>query len=114
MKQDSVYLRHILDAINKIESYISVGHEVFFSDSHWQDAVIRQLEIMGEATKRLSQEVRSRYPDIPWKRMAGLRDVLVHDYFGVDLDMVWQIAQTYLPKLKPEVEDILLAAENSR
>ena len=113
MKQDSVYFRHILDAINKIESYISVGREVFFSDSHWQDAVIRQLEIIGEATKRLSQEVRSRYPDIPWKRMAGLRDVLVHDYFGVDLDMVWQIAQNYLPKLKPEVEDILLAAENS-
>ena len=113
MKQDSVYLRHILDAIIKIESYISVGSEVFLSDSHWQDAVIRQLEIIGEANKRLSQEVRSRYPDIPWKRMAGLRDVLVHDYLGVDLDMVWQIAQTYLPKLKPEIEDIFLAAENS-
>ncbi len=68
---------------------------------------------MGEATKRLSQVVRTRYPDIPWKRMAGLRDVLIHDYFGVDLDMVWQIAATYLPKLKPEIEDVLLAGENS-
>jgi uncharacterized protein with HEPN domain len=113
VKKDSVYLRHILDAINKIESYISVGHDAFFSDSHWQDAVIRQLEIMGEATKRLSQDVRSRYPDIPWKRMAGLRDVLIHDYFGVDLDMVWQIAQTYLPKLRPEVEAMLVSEENS-
>lgn len=113
MKDDSVYLRHILDAINKIESYIAVGRDVFFSDSHWQDAVIRQLEIMGEATKRLSQDLRSIYPNIPWKRIAGLRDVLIHDYFGVDLNMVWQIAQTYLPKLKPEVEDILLAVENS-
>ncbi|MGB8990525.1 MAG: DUF86 domain-containing protein [Desulfobaccales bacterium] len=112
MKKDSVYLRHILDAINKIESYISVGHDVFFADSHWQDAVIRQLEIMGEATKRLSQDLRSRYPDIPWKRMTGLRDVLIHDYFGVDLDMVWQIAQTFLPKLKPEVEAMLLSEEN--
>jgi len=112
VKQDSVYLRHILDAINKIESYVSVGHEAFLADSHWQDAVIRQLEIMGEATKRLSQNLRSRYPDIPWKRMAGLRDVLIHDYFGVDLDMVWQIAQNYLPELKPEIEDIILAAEN--
>jgi len=111
VKQDSVYLRHILDALNKIESYISVGHDVFFADSHWQDAVIRQLEIMGEATKRLSQDVRSRYPNIPWKRMAGLRDVLIHDYFGVDLDMVWQIAQTQLSKLKPEVEAILSAEE---
>ncbi|MBI4643795.1 MAG: DUF86 domain-containing protein [Deltaproteobacteria bacterium] len=111
MKDDSVYLRHILDAINKIESYISVGHDIFFSDSHWQDAVIRQLEIMGEATKRLSQGLRSRYPDIPWKRMAGLRDVLIHDYFGVELDLVWQITQTDLPKLKPEVEAILSAEE---
>jgi uncharacterized protein with HEPN domain len=68
---------------------------------------------MGEATKRLSQDLRSRYPDIPWKRMAGLRDVLIHDYFGVDLDMVWQIAQTYLPELKPEIEAILLSVENS-
>ena len=113
MKQDSVYLRHILDAISKIESYIAVGHDPFFSDSHWQDAVIRQLEVMGEATKRLSQGLRSRYPDIPWRRMAGLRDVLIHDYFGVDLDMVWQIAQNLLPKLKPKVEDILSSSENS-
>lgn len=112
MKDDSVYLRHILDAINKIESYVAVGRDAFFSDSHWQDAVIRQLEIMGEATKRLSQDLRVRHPKVPWKRIAGLRDVLIHGYFGVDLDMVWQITQTYLPKLKPEVENILLAAEN--
>jgi len=111
VKDDSVYLRHILDAINKIESYISVGHDIFFSDSHWQDAVIRQLEIMGEATKRLSQGLRNRYLDIPWKRMAGLRDVLIHDYFGVELDLVWQIAKIDLPKLKPEVEAILSAEE---
>jgi uncharacterized protein with HEPN domain len=114
VKDDSVYLRHILDAINKIESYISVGHDAFLLDSHWQDAVIRQLEIMGEATKRVSEGLRSRYPDIPWKRVAGLRDVLIHDYFGVDLEMVWEIAKTHLPQLKPEVEAILSAAENSR
>jgi uncharacterized protein with HEPN domain len=114
VKNDSVYLRHILDAINKIESYIAVGRDVFFSDSHWQDAVIRQLEIMGEATKRLSQDLRRRHPNIPWKRIAGLRDVLIHDYFGVDLNMVWQITQIYLSKFKSEVEDMLVAAENSK
>ncbi len=113
MKQDSVYLRHILDAINKIESYISVGHDAFFSQTHWQDAVIRQLEILGEATKRLSPALRSRYPDIPWKRMAGLRDVLIHDYFGVDLNMVWQIAQEYLPKLRAEIEAMFLSEEDA-
>ena len=74
MKGDLLYLRHILDAAEKIESYASVGRDAFMSTSHWQDAVIRQLEIIGEATKRLSSELRSRYSDIPWRRIAGLRD----------------------------------------
>lgn len=107
MKNDVVYLRHILDAIQKIESYVSVGHETFITTSHWQDAVIRQLEIIGEATKRLSPELRSRYPQIPWKRIAGLRDVLIHDYLGVDISMVWQITQTFLPELKLQIDAIL-------
>jgi uncharacterized protein with HEPN domain len=109
VKNDVVYLRHILDAIQKIESYVSVGHETFITTSHWQDAVIRQLEIIGEATKRLSPELRSRHPQIPWKRIAGLRDVLIHDYLGVDISMVWQITQTFLPELKIQVDAILSA-----
>jgi uncharacterized protein with HEPN domain len=109
VKNDVVYLRHILDAIQKIESYVSVGHETFITISHWQDAVIRQLEIIGEATKRLSPELRSRHPQIPWKRIAGLRDVLIHDYLGVDISMVWQITQTFLPELKLQVDAILSA-----
>jgi uncharacterized protein with HEPN domain len=107
VKSDIVYLRHILDAIQKIETYVSVGHETFMSTSHWQDAVIRQLEIIGEATKRISSVVRSRYPHIPWKRIAGLRDVLIHDYLGVDISMVWQITQTYLPELRRQIDAIL-------
>jgi uncharacterized protein with HEPN domain len=109
VKSDLVYLRHILDAIRKIESYVSVGHETFMSTSHWQDAVIRQLEIIGEATKRLSPDVRRRHPQIPWKRIAGLRDVLIHDYLGVDISLVWQITQTYLPELKRQIDAILTA-----
>ena len=71
MKDDEVYLRHILDAIARIESYVVVGRSVFMSTSHWQDAVIRQLEIVGEATKNLSRDLRSRYPNVPWRRIAG-------------------------------------------
>lgn len=75
MTGDALYLRHILDAITKIESYSSVGRDAFLAESHWQDATIRQLEIIGEATKRLTPGPRTRYGDIPWRRIAGLRDV---------------------------------------
>lgn len=114
MKGDQVYLRHILDAIEKIESYVSVGRDVFMVTSHWQDAVIRQLEIIGEATKRLSQELRSQYDEVPWRRVAGPRDVLIHDYMGVDLAAVWEITQRDLPLLKEHVQGILKRLENSQ
>jgi hypothetical protein len=80
------YLRHILDAIDRIESYVSgIDDGVFLGNAEKQDAVIRQLQIIGEAAKRLSAELRAAYPDIPWREVAGMRDKLVHDYFGVDL-----------------------------
>jgi uncharacterized protein with HEPN domain len=75
--------------------------------SHWQDAVIRQLEIIGEATKRLSADLRAQHMRVPWRRIAGLRDVLVHDYMGVDLWAVWEVTQRDLPILKREVQQIL-------
>jgi uncharacterized protein with HEPN domain len=107
VKGDEIYLRHILDAIEKIESYSSVGYNTFASHSHWQDAVIRQLEIVGEATKRLSQDLRSQNHEVPWRRIAGLRDVLIHNYMGVDLDAVWEITRKDLPVLKKQVQVIL-------
>ena len=96
-----------LDAIEKIESYVSIGRDVFMSTSHWQDAVVRQLEIIGEATKRLSKDLRSRHPEVPWRRIAGLRDALIHGYMGVDLVAVWEITQKDLDKLKRGIETII-------
>lgn len=107
MKGDSLYLQHILDAINKIEEYVSVGYGTFMSESHWQDAVIRQLEIIGEATKNLTDNLRMNHPHIPWKRISGLRDILIHNYMGVDLPAVWEITQKNLPELKLQIRTIL-------
>jgi uncharacterized protein with HEPN domain len=107
VKGDRLYLKHILDAIEGIETYISTGHDVFVSTSHWQDAVIRQLEIIGEATKRLSKQLCTQHPEVPWRRIAGLRDVLIHDYMGVDIKAVWEITQKDLPGLKKNVQEIL-------
>ncbi len=103
MKDDSLYLKHILDAIERIEAYVTVGREVFAVTAHWQDAVIRQLEIVGEATKRISPDRKAQYPEVPWRRIAGLRDVLIHDYLGVDIATVWEITQQNLPELKRTV-----------
>lgn len=80
MSRSEAYLRHILDAIEKIERYAAVGHQEFMAGSHWQDAVIRQLEIISEAVKRLAPEDKVQRPEIPWRAVAGLRDVLIHNY----------------------------------
>jgi uncharacterized protein with HEPN domain len=101
MKDDSIYIDHILNSINRIHDYISgKDREAFESDLVTQDAVVRQLEIIGEATKRVSNELRSKHPDIPWSDMAGMRDVLIHDYLDVDLGVVWKTASEDIPDLK--------------
>ena len=84
-----------------------MGYEEFLADLKTQDAVVRTLEIVGEATKRLSSETREHYSTVPWKNMAGARDRLIHDYFGVNFDIVWQIVRDELPAVAVEVGQIL-------
>ena len=104
---DRTYLLHIQDAILRIEEYASVGREEFFAKAHWQDAIIRQLGIVGEASKRLSEGLRNANPVVPWRRVCGLRDVLIHNYMGVDLEAVWSVVENELPALKETVAKLL-------
>ncbi len=89
-------------------------HEEFKKDDKTKFAVIRGLEIIGEATKHISEEVRINYPKVPWKKMAGMRDVLAHDYFGVDEETVWLTAKEKIPQLKPSIEKILTEMSNEK
>jgi len=75
--------------------------------------VIRNFEIIGEASKKLSDDIKSTYPLVPWKSMAGMRDKLIHDYFGVDLDIVWDTIQNFIPKLNAQIEEIVTMIESS-
>lgn len=88
MKADSVYLQHIADSITRIRAYTDKGREAFFAEPMIQDAVLRNLEVIGEAVKRISDATRQQAPAIPWKQIAGMRDILIHNYFGVQLDRV--------------------------
>ena len=108
MKNDTAYLKHILEAIDKIESYLSdATFESFPKNNMMVDAVVRELEIIGEATGNLSDELQNQYPDVPWDKIKGMRNVLIHEYFQVDLKIVWEACKKNLPELKRFVAEIL-------
>ena len=101
---DQQRLFHIKEAIEEIIAYIhEVGYEEFASNSMMRFASIKQLEIIGEATKHLTKETKSEYPEIQWKEITGLRNVLIHEYFGVDTELVWQIITVDIPELYAEL-----------
>ena len=111
MNDDRVYLLHVRDAIDDIAAFTRDGEVAFKADRKTQQAVIRSLEIIGEAAKRVSPTTRAKSADIPWRAIAGMRDRLIHDYFGVDLTIVWNVVQRELAPLRARIETLL--AENS-
>ncbi|MEK6858012.1 MAG: DUF86 domain-containing protein [Nanoarchaeota archaeon] len=107
-KDDSVFLEHILDSIEKIEEFTrNVSKSDFLNNVQLQDAVVRRIEILGEAAKNISQIIVEKHPEVEWKKMIGTRDKLVHGYFGVDLEITWLVVKDDLPELKKKIKNIL-------
>lgn len=107
------YLADILGSIVEVEEFVhGITYTAFAADKKTINAVIRSLEVLGEATKHVPAAYRNKHPDIPWSKMAGMRDVLIHDYMGVDLMTVWKVVQERLPEIKPLVDALVVHEEN--
>lgn len=107
-RDESVFLEDIIECIDKIEAYVGGLSEMEFEkNSEKQDAVLRRIEIIGEAVKSISKKTRDHYSDIPWKEIAGMRDVVIHQYFGVTIGLIWRVATIDLPRLKIRFQTIL-------
>ena len=107
-RKPDVYLQDIFESISHIQRFLEgVSEDEFYKNVEKQDAVLRRLEIIGEAVKHLSDEIREDHPDVPWRQIAGMRDIIIHEYFGITLEMVWVVATEDILDLKTKVEEII-------
>ena len=108
MRNNKIYISDILDCIHYIADFIGErNYDEFIADNKTSSAVVLKLIVIGEATKNLPENIREKYPDVPWKSMTGLRDRVAHGYFGIDYEIIWEVIKTQLPKLEPRMAEIL-------
>lgn len=108
-KKPAVFLTHILKSIIAINQYLEgISEEQFQNSEEKQDLIVRRLEIIGEAAKNIPLELRAEHPEIPWKRMAGMRDIMIHQYYDIDYQIVWDTVNNFLPPLKKQIGDLLI------
>ncbi|ELS00239.1 DUF86 domain-containing protein [Gloeocapsa sp. PCC 73106] len=109
MTSDEAYLKYILECLEKIEAYSRGGKEEFINNSMVQDAILRRLQTLAESTQRLSRDLKGGVAEVDWRNISGFRNILVHNYLGgIDLDVVWNVIENYLPDLKNQIQTLLL------
>jgi len=110
MKKDNLaFVKHIRDSIDKISLYTqNISQDTFINNTMIQDAVLRQIEVIGEASRNISEDFMEKYQDVPWKRMIGMRNKVIHDYFGVNLSIVWSAVKNEIPPLKSFIDKIIV------
>ena len=112
-KNPLVFIKHVRDSIEEIVSFTKdISKEKFMNEKLIQNAVIRSIEVIGEAVKNLSTSFKNKYAEVPWNKVVGMRDKVIHHYFGVDLETIWKVVKEHIPKLRKDIQEILEKEEN--